>query len=251
MTTHDELTTYLDELLDHANWQDYPGAYNGLQVEPTKPITRVAAAVDASLHTLRLAVDAGAQLLLVHHGLFWQDRHPWVGINRQIVQLVADSGIGVYSSHLPLDAHPSLGNNAQLAQLLRLQARKPFGEFSGRAIGLIGQLDSATDTVVTELESALTARCVVAGAVRDHVGTLALCSGGAGELWQQAAECGADTLLTGEIRQHEAVAARDANVMLIAAGHYATETVGVRALAQHVADKFELENCWVDAPTSV
>ena len=121
-----DLTRYCDRLLRTNAINDYDGAVNGLQVENRGTVTRIAAAVDASLATVRLAIAARADLLVVHHGLFWGLRHPWTGTNYQLMRLLLENDLAVYSSHLPLDAHPKLGNNAQLCAALGLTRLRPF-----------------------------------------------------------------------------------------------------------------------------
>ncbi len=126
------LVTHCDKILRTSAIGDYDGAVNGLQVENSGAVTRIAAAVDASLATVKLAVDAKADLLIVHHGLFWNPRHPWTGKNYELIQLLLESNLAVYSSHLPLDAHPKLGNNAQLCAALGLKNLKPFFASHGK-----------------------------------------------------------------------------------------------------------------------
>src|SRR5438093_8334503 len=127
---------YCDESLHTATVQDYEGAVNGLQVQNRGTVTRIAAAVDASAATARLAIDAKADLLLVHHGLFWGPSHPWTGKRWELLRLLLENNLAVYSSHLPLDAHPRLGNNARLCAVLGLKRLKPFFFERGHFIGL-------------------------------------------------------------------------------------------------------------------
>src|ERR1700691_5168235 len=130
-----KIVQYCDRTLRSAQIEDFKGAVNGLQVENRGTVTRIAATVDASLATVRLAIAAKADLLIVHHGLFWSSRQPWTGKNYELLRLLVENNLAVYSSHLPLDAHPQLGNNAQLCAALGLRNLKPFFESHGQKIG--------------------------------------------------------------------------------------------------------------------
>src|SRR5262245_6991339 len=130
------IVKHCDELLSTAEIGDYNGAVNGLQVENSGRVTRIAATVDASLATVKLAINVKADLLVVHHGLFWSPSHPWTGKKYELIRLLVENDIAVYSSHLPLDAHPKLGNNAQLCAALKLKKLKPFFSSHGQTIGL-------------------------------------------------------------------------------------------------------------------
>src|SRR5580704_3394371 len=156
------IVDYCDRELRTAEVEDYPGALNGLQVENGGGVSRIAAAVDASLATVKMAIEAKADLLVVHHGLFWNARQPWTGKNRELMGLLVEHDLAIYSSHLPLDAHPRLGNNAQLCGLLGLKKLKPFFLSKGTYLGFksdykipVGDLEwrlcKATGTGVTVL----------------------------------------------------------------------------------------------------
>ncbi len=129
------IVQYCDRILRIGEIGDYPGAVNGLQVENRGTVSRIAATVDATLTTVKLAIDAGADLLIVHHGLFWAPSHPWIGKKYDLLQLLIENNLAVYSSHLPLDAHPKLGNNAQLCAALGLKQLRPFFASPGAPIG--------------------------------------------------------------------------------------------------------------------
>src|SRR6202167_2804389 len=129
------IAAHCDKILRTREIGDYDGAANGLQVENSGSVTKIAAAVDASLATIKLAVAAKADLLIVHHGLFWSPRQPWTGKNYELLQLLIENNLAIYSSHLPLDAHPKLGNNAQLCAALGLKHLKPFFTSHGQTIG--------------------------------------------------------------------------------------------------------------------
>jgi len=240
-----------DRLLKPGRFQDWDGAHNGLQVENRGRVSRIAAAVDASLSTVRLALEARADLLLVHHGLFWAPRHPWTGRHYELLRLLIDHDLAVYSAHLPLDAHPRLGNNAQLGAALGLKRLEPFFTCKGRPIGFA----SRTRIPLTELTQRL--RLAVDGPVHVLSGGPSLCrrvgvvSGGAGAELQQAADEGVDTFITGEGPHWTFGLAEEVGLNVLYAGHYATETFGVKALAAHLAHTFRLPWCFLDHPTGL
>src|SRR5688572_24958109 len=149
-----QLVQYADRILKTAEFIDYPGAVNGLQVQNSGRVTRIAAAVDASLTTVRLAIDQSANLLIVHHGLFWSPSHPWTGRRYDLIKTLLEADMAVYSSHLPLDAHPTLGNNALLARALGIREFKPFFFEKGRHLGVRGNLNLDRDELARHLEKA-------------------------------------------------------------------------------------------------
>jgi dinuclear metal center YbgI/SA1388 family protein len=240
-----------NRLLRPETFTDWDGAANGLQVENRGRIRRIAAAVDASLATVRLAVTAGADLLLVHHGLFWSITTPWTGRRYELLRALLDHDLAVYSAHLPLDAHPRLGNNARLAVALGLRRLRPFFACKGRDIGLRAQ----TQIARAELHGRL--RRAVGGEVKLLPGGPAVCrrigivTGGAGAELKQAATEGVDTFITGEGPHWTFALAEECGVNVFYAGHYATETFGVRALAAHLAAKFALPWVFLDHPTGL
>lgn len=245
------LTGCCDRLLQPGEIEDWSGAVNGLQVENRGKVHRLAAAVDASVTTVRLAVAAGADLMLVHHGLFWGASHPWTGRRYELLRLLLDHDVAVYSSHLPLDVHPRLGNNARLCATLGFRQPKPFFFSRGAHLGLRVDRRIGRDDLVTRLETA------VEGSVRLLPGgpkacrAIGIVTGGAGAELKQAAEEGIDTFITGEGPHWTYALAEDLGVNVLYAGHYATETFGVRALAAHLAEKFKLPWVFLDHPTGL
>lgn len=241
-----------DRLLQPARFQDWDGAWNGLQVENRGRVTRLAAAVDASLVTAQLAAEAGADLLLVHHGLFWSRRLPWTGANHRLLRGLLDHDLAVYSSHLPLDAHPKLGNNARLCAALGLRRPGPFFVSHGQTIGWCSETRIAREALVSRLREALGG-----GAVKLLPGGPAVCrrigvvTGGAGAELKQAADEGVDTFITGEGPHWTYALAEEVGVNVLYGGHYATETFGVKALAAHLAAKFRLPWGFVDHPSGL
>jgi dinuclear metal center YbgI/SA1388 family protein len=257
MATISEIAAYLDDLLRTSEIPDYPGAINGLQLTTRRDIRRVAAAVDYSGVVAKEAVRADAQLLLVHHGMFWGAPLPITGSRYTALAALIENGVSVYSSHLPLDLHPKLGNNMLLADILGLEPSGGFARFKGLDIGVSGEGDMATADLLERARSF----------AQDHGGSLVattfpegrltrrwgICTGaGAGnDTIREAVERGIDTMIVGEGPHHTAVQARDLDIVIMYAGHYATETLGVRALGVHVAKEFDVESVFLDAPTGL
>lgn len=247
----DVLVAWLDEYLEIREWSDK--SLNGLQVEGADRVTTVATATDAALATFAMAIEAGADLLLVHHGLFWGDPAPVAGPLRTRLVTLLDAGLSLYAAHLPLDAHPVVGNNAVLAELLGLEEREPFGTWGEKAIGVRGRLAGPTDRtgLAGRLEALLGARPEVLPFGPDRIERVGIVSGDAAELVEEAARAGLDAFVTGESSHTAWHAARECRVNLVFAGHYATETVGVRALGERLADEFGIEATFLDAPTGL
>lgn len=247
-----EIVEYLDELLRIDEVPDYEGARNGLQVENRSAVERVCAAVDGCQATIDAAAEAGAQLLLVHHGLFWGDPLPVAGITYRRLKALFEADLALYSAHLPLDVHEELGNNALLAQALELGVEGRFGE--GPAFEGIGVWATA-DLPRAELIDRVTAACGSEPRVVDggptHVRRVGIITGGAGTMIRQAWEEGLDTFVTGEGAHHTYHEAAELGLNLIYAGHYATERFGVKALAERVAGRFGLEWEFLDHPTGM
>ena len=245
------LVQYSDRLLRTSEVTDYDGAVNGLQVENSGGITRIAAAVDASLATVRKAIEARANLLVVHHGLFWSKRHPWTGKNFELLRLLIENDVAIYSSHLPLDMHPQLGNNAQLCAALGLRKLKPFFHTKNQFLGL--------QTVASIPREALVRRVMkaVGGEVKLLPGGPMTCrrigvvTGGAGAEVKLAAAEGVDTFITGEGPHWTYALAEELGVNVLYAGNYATETFGVKALAAQLSKTFRVPWVFVDHPTGL
>jgi len=248
------LLQYLDAYLGVPGHPDYPTALNGLQVEGPDEVRRIAAAVDASERSIQAAVSAGADLLLVHHGLFWDGLQPLTGRRMRRIRPLIEHGIGVYSAHLPLDAHAEVGNCALLARALGLIPEARFAEYEGLRIGWWGALDTPVDGpgLVLLLEEALDGAPVrlVAGGP-DRVERVGVVTGGGASFVGEAVALGLDALVTGEGSHHTYFDAMELGIHVLFGGHYATETFGVRALARHVAARFDLEWEFIDQPTGM
>ncbi len=238
-----ELVEFLDHYLRRAEIPDEPNAVNGLQVENASgSVQRIVAAVDASLETIQGAADAstGPALLLVHHGLFWDGSIPIAGRRYRRVRALFDHDTALYAAHIPLDVHPVVGNNVVLARELGLAEQQPFDQYRGVPIGVQGVFDPPLDRdeLVLRLEQLLStdARLISGGPERARrVGVI---TGAAGGRIAAARDAGLDTYITGEGAHHTYFDAMEFGVNVIYAGHYSTETVGVKALAAHLSERF-------------
>lgn len=245
-----ELARYLDEYLRVADIPDR--SLNGLQVDGPETVSRVALATDAALQTFEEAAAGGAQLLIVHHGLFWGGEAAAVtGAYRRRLQALLTSGLALYCAHLPLDAHPEVGNNAVLARRLELRATQPFGAHHRTWLGVGGELPVPLyrDALRTFCEERLGGGVRLLAFGPETSRRLAIVSGAAGAMAQEASREGYDAFLTGETSHTAYHPAREAGVNLLFGGHYATETWGVRALGDHIADRWGLEVFFCDVPT--
>jgi dinuclear metal center YbgI/SA1388 family protein len=247
----------LDVLLRTADVPDYPGALNGLQVTSRRDVRRIATAVDFSSFAVDEAIRFGTDLLLVHHGMFWGGAQPLIGpAYERIAKLIAHD-IAVYSSHLPLDVHPEIGNNVLLAQRLRLTPTAGFVRYKGIEIGVSGTSTVSTSSLVTaarELASEFGGHAVVTPFASDRVTRhWGICTGAGADAdtIREALERGIDTMIVGEGPHHTAVQARDHGLVIIYAGHYATETFGVRALGDRIAGELGIESRFIEAPTGL
>jgi dinuclear metal center YbgI/SA1388 family protein len=246
-----QIVRHCDTLLRTGDIQDYDGAVNGLQVENRGTVTRIAAAVDASPATVRKAIAAGADLMLVHHGLFWRARHPWTGTNYELLRLLLDHNLAIYSSHLPLDAHPKLGNNVQLCAALGFRKLKPFFVSRGTALGLQTMTRLPRNELALRLAKAVGGRVEVIPGGPQQCRRIGVVTGGAGGELKQAAKEGVDTFITGEGPHWTFALAEELRVNVFYAGHYATETFGVKALAAHLSQKFRVPWVFLDHPTGL
>lgn len=245
------IVRHCDQRLRTGEIGDYDGAANGLQVENSGAVTRLAAAVDASLATVSLAVAAKADLLLVHHGLFWSKSEPWTGKKYELLRLLLGNNLAIYSSHLPLDAHPQLGNNALLAAALGLGNLKPFFASHGQAIGFRSLASLSRTELARRLERATGAKPTVIPGGHEMCRRIGVVTGGAGGDLKVAASEGVDTFITGEGPHWTFALAEELGLNVFYGGHYATETFGVKALAAELSRKFHLPWEFLDHPTGL
>jgi dinuclear metal center YbgI/SA1388 family protein len=240
---------YCDRLLRTVDIGDYDGASNGLQVENSGKVTKIAAAVDASLATVKLAIEAKADLLIVHHGLFWSASHPWTGKKYELLQLLIQNNLAVYSSHLPLDAHPKLGNNARLCAAIGLKKLQPFFFSHGQKIGFQSKTRISRVDLAKRLQHATGTKPIVIPGGGELCQRIGVVTGGAGSELKRAASEGVDTFITGEGPHWTYALAEELGLNVFYAGHYATETFGVRALARELSKRFHLPELFLDHPT--
>ncbi len=251
------IAAHLDGLLKIRETPDYPQALNGVQVEHRGPVTKIAAAVDTSARTIQGAIDAGANLLLVHHGLFWGGLQPLTGPLYARVRLLLENDVALYSAHLPLDSHPALGNSKLLAGEIGLNASAGFARHENIECGVRGTSDIATSELLERLRefSALHGGTAIssASAAGRRTRSWAICSGAgaSADTISEAVALGVDTMIVGEGPHWSAVDAAEKGLVIIYAGHYATETLGVLALAEHLSAEFKLPSEFVAAPTGL
>src|SRR5271170_3531788 len=245
------IVKHCDKILRTDTIGDYDGAANGLQTENSGAITKIAAAVDASRATIKSAIAAKADLLVVHHGLFWSPSHPWTGKKYELLRLLIENNLAVYSSHLPLDAHPKLGNNAQLCAALGLKNLKPFFLTHGQTIGFKSQTKISRNELAAKLERATGAKPKIIPGGKNICEKIGVVTGGAGGDLKIAASEGVDTFITGEGPHWTYALAEELGLNVFCGGHYATETFGVKALAAELSKKFKLLWEFLDYPTGL
>lgn len=248
----DSVVQYLNEYLRvPEEVADAPEALNGLQVANTGEVTRLAAAVDFCEATVHLAAQQHADLLLVHHGMFWGGLRPVVGpAHRRLLGLI-QANIALYAAHLPLDRHPDVGNNSVLARRLGIKIRGDFGSYHGAPAGIWGDFSGTRDELVWAITKALGAAPKLFPFGPDRPQRVGIVTGAGGSLIPQAAAAGLDTYITGEGQHWTFFDAEELKLNVIYAGHYATETVGVKALAEHLSKKFDLPWTFLDHPTGL
>ena len=235
-----ELVAYLDEFLGLAGIPDYPNAVNGLQLANRGTVGRIAAAVDGSERALREASRRGCDLLLVHHGLLWSGNQPVTGRRYRKLAVAFEADLAVYSAHLPLDVHPEIGNNVLLARALGIELAGEFGDYRGLPVGRWGRLELMREVLTARLDALRGQRVRVVAGGPDVTQRVGVVTGGGGDLIEAAVAAGLDTLVTGEGAHHTYFDAEEGGINVLFGGHYATETFGVRALAEHVGARFGL-----------
>lgn len=251
MARRDEIVLGLDEYLDIGAIED--ASLNGLQVEGTDEVERVGIAVDAAQATIDAAVAAGCQLLVVHHGLFWGPQAALAGRMGSKVRSCFAAELSVYAAHLPLDLHPEVGNNTLLATALGGQVDGSFGAVAGVELGALATLEPAADI------GGLAGRLAAAGCDEpliwsfgpDEIERVAVVTGSGCSLLDEAVAVGADCFVTGEPRHSAYHAAHEHGIHCLFGGHYATETFGVRAVGEWLAERFGVQAEWIEHPTGV
>lgn len=230
---------------------DYDRAHNGLQVSNRAGVSKIVAAVDASLATVSKAAAVGGNLVVVHHGLFWSQTIPWTGKRHDLLRTLIESDMAIYSMHLPLDAHPTLGNAACLGRSLGFKRMKPFFIQKGQSLGWQAELQISRDELSGRLGKVLGRAPILLPGGGDHCRKIGICTGGAGAELKQAAAEGVDTFITGEGPHWTHALAEDAGINVFYGGHYATETFGVKALAEKLSKQFGVPWEFVDHPSGL
>jgi dinuclear metal center YbgI/SA1388 family protein len=257
MPSIDAIAAFLDETLNIAAIPDYPGAVNGLQLANLGDIQRVACAVDFSTETATGAVNAGAKLMIVHHGMFWGGLQPITSHRHTRLWTLITHDVAVYSAHLPLDVHPVLGNNALLAKRFGLTPSGGFAKYQSIDVGLSGTSEVSTSVLAAKaaaLASEFGGALVATPFEADRITRRwAICSGSGADssTLREAAARGFDTLIVGEGPHHTAVEARELGIVILYAGHYATETLGVRAVGDLLTTQFGLTSTFIHAPSGL
>lgn len=250
MAHRDEIISFCDELLEAGSFEDY--GPNGLQVPGRVEVRRIVSGVSANLDLLRAADAQGADLVLVHHGLFWE-KAPVVlsELMAERLRVALGAGLSLAAYHLPLDAHPEIGNNALLRDALGLQPDpQPFGQVKGRPIGVVGSAAGGLElgALVERVSSLLEREPMVFDCGPQRVERVGIVTGGGGSTLVEAIGLGLDALVTGELSEPAPAEAREGGIDLLAAGHHATETFGVRRLGELVAERFGVDHQFVDVP---
>ncbi len=242
----DAITRFCDDRVKWCEIPDFPGSENGLQVTNDGQVTKIGAAVDAGLEPFCKAIAAEIDFLIVHHGLYWNPPIPLVGSAYEKVKVLLDNNVALYGSHLPLDRHPEIGNNAILGRKLALRPVCTFLPYEGIDVGLLAEGADSRQCLRLKLESLFPAGIEAMEFGSEHPEKIAILTGSGQGAVDKILEVGADTLVTGELRQHHFNMAQEQKLNLYACGHYATETFGVDALGREVAKTFDLPYQFID-----
>jgi dinuclear metal center YbgI/SA1388 family protein len=246
-----EIVDYTNDYLRIDEIGDWANALNGLQIENSGKVTKIGAAVDASTRVLTAAATKHVDLLIVHHGLFWPGLQTVTGALRRQLKIAFENNIALYSAHLPLDLHPKIGNNAQLAAALGLKSTKRFLKEKGQPLGLKAKVSVSRSALIRKL------RTVLRGPVKgfnfgpSQPRRIGIVTGAGGSAIYRVAESKIDTFVTGEAPHWAALAAEELGINLLLGGHYATETFGVKALAAHLSERFALSWEFLNFPTGL
>jgi dinuclear metal center YbgI/SA1388 family protein len=251
MASLSEIVSYTDRFLRIREVGDWDNALNGLQIENSGRVTRIGAAVDVSTRVMTQAAEKNVDLLVVHHGLFWQGLQPIRGALRRQLRLACENDIALYSAHLPLDIHPRVGNNAQLVAALGLKSPRPFLEEKGQPVGLKARASLPRSELVRKLQNALNGSAKVLDFGPKQTRAIGIVTGAAGSEIYRVADENIDTFITGEAPHWAAVAAEELGVNLLVGGHYATEVFGVKALAAYLSKRFRVPWEFIDCPTGI
>lgn len=254
MTKLIDIVKYLNNYLKIKKIKDF--SRNGLQAKGKKEVSKIAFTENASLDTFKMAKKADADLIIVHHGILWKTKYKeniFAKITKERIKFLKKNNLSLYASHLPLDKHRIVGNGAQLIKLLGAEIKTPFARFGGKYVGWTGKFKSPVllSSAVKTLNKKLKTRCKILGFGPTKIKTVAACSGGAGSaIFYEALDKKVDLYVSGEPADIY-TSAKEAKINVIFAGHYATETVGVRALMKVVNKKFKVKSVFIDDPTGL
>jgi dinuclear metal center YbgI/SA1388 family protein len=247
-----KIVSYMNDYLKADEIKDH--SYNGLQFEGKPEVKKIIFAVDSGIETFKRAVEEKADLIVVHHGLFWVGANPSInGYMKERLDILYKNQISLYASHLPLDRHRVVGNNALLIKLLGAKIKKEFMFSEGKNISWIGEFQKAISPAKIEgiLNKGLNTKCITLPFGNSEIKTIAVCSGGPGyEVFYEALNTGADAYIAGESREIYTTA-KDAKFNVFFAGHHATETLGVKALSELIRKKFPVKTELIDLPTGL
>ena len=246
-----EIVSYCDSYLKLSEIQDYENALNGLQLENSGEVKKIATAVDVSSRALQECAKSGANLLIVHHGMFWPGLRPVTKALRRQLKFAFENDLAIYSAHLPLDLHPEIGNNVLLMRALGLEESEPFFQEKGSLLGRRASVDVALSKLVARLEKTVAGPVKTIASGPKNVRTVGVITGAAGSEIERIAAEGIETFITGEGPHWAAIAAEELGINLLLAGHYATETFGVKTLAAQLAKKFQLDWEFINLPTGL
>jgi len=241
-----EIVKYMDRELRTTEIKDYPGALNGLQMQNDGKVNRIVSAVDASLAVIEEAAQEEGGLLLVHHGMFWQGNQSITGPYFEKIKAAIDGNLAIYSSHLPLDMHPDYGNNVLLARAMGLQSIRPILEKDGFAMGVAGKWGDSREKLEKAVAKAVGRKVQVCPGGDSDIQEVAVITGGAGSELAKIASLGIMTFVTGEGPHWSYVAAEESRLNVFYAGHYATETFGIKALGTLMGEKFGLRSSFIN-----
>lgn len=242
-----KLANKLDQLLEIHQFKDY--CPNGLQIEGLEQVKKIITGVTANQALIDIAIEKNADAILVHHGFFWKgENQAIVGMKYNRIKALIENGINLYAYHLPLDVHPELGNNAQLARLLSITDRRPLEPWDKRSVGRVGKFEQAVtpEQLSARIESILLRQPLHIEAGAKEIKSIAWCTGGGQDYISIAAEQGIDAFISGEISERTVHIAREMGIHYYAAGHHATERYGVQALGDWIQDELALDVEFVD-----
>ncbi len=244
------LEIYLNQILDVAHFHDY--CPNGLQVEGRSEVRQLISGVTASFEFLQAAIAAGADAVMVHHGYFWRGEDPCIaGMKHRRISHLITHDVALLAYHLPLDAHPELGNNTQLGRRLGFRETSRFGEQGIAMLGTLLSEESSLRDLRMNVERVLSRKPLVIGDDKQLVRRVAWCTGAAQDYFEEAIRLGVDAFLTGEISERMVHASRESGVAFISAGHHATERYGIQALGDHISRKFGIAHRFIDIDSPV